>query len=235
VFDWSPDLTAMPAIIIVTGVWLAASAGLVVGYRARLSAAALCALTVLMYVADQNLWANHQYFLGLVTLLLALTESDAALSVRPRDGGAAGSPATITAWPVTLLKIQLSIVYFFTAVAKVNPVFLSGASLADHRTMVAALAPPVAFAGLAVATVVSEFTLSFALWVKPLRWGAIALGLVLHGLAPAILGYYAGLIIFSVLAVSLYPLFLDQSDLDLAVETARLGGVDLRPVFNRRR
>ncbi len=221
VFGWSPDLTAAPVIILLTAVWMAASAGLLVGYRARLSAGVLFALIVLLYLDDQNLWANHMYFLALVCLLLALSDSDAALSVRPRGERGAGDGATIAAWPVLLLKIQLSIVYFFSAAWKLNPVFLSGASLAEHHTMAVTLMPPAILAGLAGVTVASEFALSSALWVKRLRWWAIALGVALHALAPVILGFYAGLIIFSVLVVSLYPLFLDDQDLDRALRAGR--------------
>ena len=40
-FDWAPELASTPAIACFTSFWIAASAGLIVGYYARLSAFAL--------------------------------------------------------------------------------------------------------------------------------------------------------------------------------------------------
>jgi hypothetical protein len=105
----------------------------------------------------------------LMTLLLTFVESDAALSVRALLGH--GRPQVIY-WPVLLMKIQVSLVYFFAAVAKLNPVFLSG-----------------------------------ALWIPRLRLVAIAIGVVMHALVPIVFGMYAGLIVFNLATISIYPLF----------------------------
>ena len=55
--------------------------------------------------------------LGLMTLLLSFVESDAALSAR---AGWDRTEATVVRWPVLLMKIQLSLVYFYAAIAKLK-------------------------------------------------------------------------------------------------------------------
>jgi vitamin K-dependent gamma-carboxylase-like protein len=207
-FTWSPSLATPPETVLVGGLVVGAAIALLVGYRARLAAGILTAATAFLYVVDQNFWGHHVYFISLMTLLLTFVESDAALSVRALRGG--GRPR-VTDWPVLLMKLQLSLVYFFAAVAKLNPVFLSGYVIAS-RTSLPALArqDPLVLSLLAVAAFAGEAWLSFALWVPRLRFAAIVIGVGMHALVPIIFGMYAGLIVFSVASVSMYPLFLGK-------------------------
>jgi hypothetical protein len=209
-FDWAPEVATIPEMVLLTGIWLAASIGLVVGYRPRLSAFVVFLCAVFVHFVDMNFWAHHMYFLTLLVLLLSFTESDGTWSVRWWREGRQARDAT--AWPVLLLKIQLSLVYFFTAVAKVNPVYLAGDVLSGRMSGPALLAGPDAIALLAVVTVAVEFFLSFALWIRRLRVWALCVGVVLHGLVPLTLGPYAGLLVFSCAALSLYVLFFDGHD-----------------------
>jgi hypothetical protein len=112
VFSWAPVIDTRPEILLAGGVPLAASLALTLGYRARSAAALFAVSTAFLYVLDQNFWAHHMYFLGLMTLLLSLTDSDAALSLRSLRGD---GQTTVIAWPVFLMKVQLSLVYFFTS------------------------------------------------------------------------------------------------------------------------
>lgn len=208
-FTWSPNLDTLPEVVVVGGLGLLASLTLLVGYRARLSSLVLAGSIAFLYVVDQNFWANHMHFLVLMLMLLSLTESDRAISIRAGWGG----DAVVTLWPVLLMKIQLSLVYFFTAVAKFNPHYLSGALLGDRSVLPAALQSPIVLSGLAAASIAAELFLAFALWIPRLRpWGFV-LGLGLHGLVPVILGLYAGLIVYSVATLAIYALFLDARDL----------------------
>src|SRR4029453_4745052 len=119
------------------------------------------------FPVDQNFWGHHVYFIGLMTLLLTFVDSDAALSVRALRGD---RRARVTNWPILLMKIQLSLVYFFAAIAKLNPIFLSGYVIAS-RTTHAALAQqaPIVLSGLAVAAVAAEAWLSFAFGCRGVR------------------------------------------------------------------
>jgi len=96
-------------------------------------------------------------------------------------------------------------------------IFLSGyviASRTTHPTL--AHQGPIVLSGLAVASVAAEAWLSFALWFPRLRVAAIVVGVVMHAMVPLIFGLYVGLIVFSLTAVSLYPLFLNDGTSDLS-------------------
>jgi uncharacterized membrane protein YphA (DoxX/SURF4 family) len=207
-FTWSPNLDTVPEVVVVGGLGLLASLTLLVGYRARLSSLVLAGSLAFLYLVDQNFWANHMYFLALMLMLLSLIESDRALSIR----AGWGSDAVVALWPVLLMKIQLSLVYFFTAVAKINPHYLSGDVLGDRSILPAVLQPPIVLSGLAVVSIAAELFLAFALWIPRLRLWAFVLGLGLHGFVPVILGPYAGLIVYSVATLAIYALFLDTPD-----------------------
>lgn len=210
-YDWAPTVSTMPETVLVSAIWLGAAVGLAVGYRARLCAGVLTASIAFVHVVDQNFWAHHMYFLGLVTLLFTFLESDAVFSLRAwRDPTGV---RTVALWPVLLLKIQLSLAYFFTAVAKLNPVFLSGDVIGRRMILPDDVIGP---AGLAVTSglaVASEFFLSLGLWVRRLRPWALVVGLGLHVLVPFVMGFYVGLLVFSVVVLSLYVLYLDEAEL----------------------
>jgi hypothetical protein len=210
-YAWAPRLDTMPEILLVSATWLAAAVSLTVGYRARLSAAVLAATILFLHVVDQNFWAHHMYFLGLMMFLFVFVDADAAFSIRAWRGD---GRREITAWPILLVKIQLSLVYFFTAISKINPVFLSGHVLMRDMALPADFVSPALAAGVATITVACELFLSCALWVPRLRAIGIAIGTVLHLLVPVWFGPYAGLVVFSVATLSLYALFVDRSDLE---------------------
>ncbi len=207
-FDWMPAFESTGAILAFAGVWIAASFGLIIGYRARWCALGLVAGTVLRFLIDQNMWSNHTYFVGLALLLLSLTESDASLSVRwVREGR---PERQVTAWPLVLLQLQLSIVYFYSAIAKMNPTFLGGEILSARLSVPGVVDNPVVIKLASVATIGLELFLSFALWIPSLRyWGFLA-GAVFHALIPLSIHLYAGLVAFSIATLSPYILFLDD-------------------------
>jgi predicted DCC family thiol-disulfide oxidoreductase YuxK len=206
-FAWVVTLDSMPRIAAFLAVWVVASLGLIVGYRARLCASVLMSGTVLLHLADQNLWANHHYLLGIFLLLLVFTESDAAFSLGRRRAG--GPDPSVIAWPLLLVQIQLSIVYFYTAVAKVNETFLSGETLARSTTLPAALESPVIMRSASMATIAIEFFLSAALWIPQLKYWAFLVGFGFHGLIPITMALIVALIVFSTMMLSAYILFID--------------------------
>jgi len=207
-YDWAPRMAATWEIALFGLVWVAASVGLLVGHRARLSAAVLLGLSLFQHVVDQNYWAHHMYFLMLLLGLLAVSDSDAVFSVRwVREQ----MPTRwVSGWPVWLLRMQLSIAYFYSAAFKMNEGFLSGAILAERLWLPSFMHEPVMLRALATSTVGAEFFLAFALWHARFRPAALVVGGLLHGLIPILMGPYAGLIVFSLLIFSVYILFLDD-------------------------
>jgi predicted DCC family thiol-disulfide oxidoreductase YuxK len=154
---------------------------------------------------DQNLWSNHGYLLLLLTLLLGFMDSDAALSVRWLQDGR--PEREIPSWPVILIGIQLSIVYFYTAIAKINPVFLGGDIIQGSVHLPPSLRRPGVVVAMAVATVTIELFLVFGLWLRRLRPWAFLLGFCLHGSITVLMG--PALWIFSLMTLSAYAVFLD--------------------------
>lgn len=208
IFEWAPRMASTWEIACFGLLWVAAATGLVAGWRARTSAAVLLGLSILQHVVDQNHWANHMYLLMLMLGLLIVSDSDATLSVRwAREDYA---DRWVTGWPVWLLKVQLSLVYFYSAAAKLNVAFLTGQVLLDRLWLPSFAQHPLIIIPMAVATVAVEFFLCVALWNRKLRPLALLVGLALHGLIPVLMGPYAGLLAFSLLVLSIYPLFLDD-------------------------
>jgi len=175
-----PSLAATPILI---GAWIVAALLFVVGLQTRLSGAILTAITAYVLLLDQQLYSNHLYLNMLVTLLLTIADSGARFSVDarysdPRD--------QIAEWPIVLLKIQVSVVYFFAALTKVNPAYLSGDIMAQFihadslRMLPAGWSLVALMQALAILSIATEFFIAFALWFGFWRWLALVAGLGLH-------------------------------------------------------
>lgn len=200
---------------LVATVWLVAAAGLLVGYRCRLCALAIAGLTAVVF-AFAGLYSNHGYFLGTLALLLAFSDSGAAFSLDARLGRGG---ERVTRLGVTLIRVQISVVYAFSALSKLNQDFLLGNTLYYHAREAVALpdAGTVAyvplFVGLAVGAILLELFVAAGLWIARARPAAFVVGLALHAGMVLILSQrplgFVRLTIFAVLALSCYLLFLD--------------------------
>jgi predicted DCC family thiol-disulfide oxidoreductase YuxK len=204
-YDWAPRPQTLPGMALLAGTFLLAGVTLTIGWHARLSAFVACVLSTWLHLVDQNFWGHHVYFMTLMLLLLSTADSDASLSIRwIREGR---PERDVPSWPAWLAQVQLSLAYFFTAVAKLNPVFLSGEVMRSRIVTwpgMSSLAQPLAIVALA-----AEFFLAFALWSPRLRPWALVVGCLMHGLIPILLTPYAGLIVFTLLVFGVYVLFLD--------------------------
>ena len=210
-FDWSPRLTPdqLPAFILL---WEVAALAFAAGLRTRVAGGVLAAVMGSSLLLDQQLYFSHLYLLTLVVVLLTLADCGARYSVDARTRGARRS---VPAWPVTLLKLQLSIVYFFAGVTKINSQYLSG-SVIEHvfkREGVGALPEllrsPRILAALALSSVLLEIALAFAFWSRRARVPAVLAGACFHLMMVATItpGVSVQLAIFAVVMLSLYPLF----------------------------
>lgn len=196
----SPDAVA-PLMI----VWLCAALLLLLGLGSRASAAVLSLLAFLLLLQDQELYANHFYLLALLCLLLAVAECEACLSLR---AWRAGPRHEVAGWPVLLLEVQLSLVYGFGALAKLNASFLSGQVIAQSlRPEVSAVLASGGQRALSLATVALEVFLALGLWWPRTRALAAALGIVLHLGIVLGMGPDLKLLVFAIESVALYPLF----------------------------
>jgi len=213
---WYPIVPAamLPLFI---GLWLCAALAFTLGLATRLCGAILALSMAYTLFFDQQLYSNPLYLAMLVVLLLTIAESGACFSL---DARWSGGHDLILEWPLVLLKIQISIVYFYAALLKVNPQYLSGAMLASFWPFNELAALPGGWSSmpilplLALVSILTELFLAFALWVPRLRWLALAVGIGFHMLIIWTGGAQPGVpdipfAIFALVTVAPYALFFD--------------------------
>jgi predicted DCC family thiol-disulfide oxidoreductase YuxK len=210
---WSPPVNDTMAWVLI-GLWGVTAVAVLVGWRTPRAAVALSVTLATVLLLDQQLFSNHLYLMVLLSALLAIANSGAALSV---DAWRAGEEAEVSRWPVWLLQFQVSAVYLFAALAKVNPDFLSGSAVATSLRRVGPVAVPDAWRSmepmliLAVMAVCAEAFIALAIWSS--RWRPTALAVAL-GLHLSLCLWFAPtypLIIFAVAMMPLLVLFLDAA------------------------
>ncbi len=204
VFQWMPQPTRALAFTLV-GVWLVSGVLFTVGWRVPVTGTILLLCLVFLLALDLQTYSNHLYLMSLLVLLLTLADSGAALSVERR-------PHPVPLWPVWLIMIQVSLVYGFSSITKLNDDFLSGRVLAGvlHNGVVTVPSPaltPRVLGSLAVVTVVVEAFLALALWSPRLQKAAFVVGTGLHASITLLMGDTLELLVFSMLMMSTYPLF----------------------------
>jgi vitamin K-dependent gamma-carboxylase len=99
--------------------------GITTGFLYRLSAALFFLGYTYVFLLEPARFQNHYYLVCLVSFLMVLAPAHRSLSMDVVLGRV--SPLSRTpAWPVLLLAIQLSVVYVFGAIAKLNHDWLHG-------------------------------------------------------------------------------------------------------------
>ena len=208
-FSWLPELTETLVAIIVVG-WLAAAASFTAGLWTRVSGALLTLVMATSIALDQQAYSNHLYLLTVLIGLLIFTEPGAALSVDARQRDIAQT--TVPAWPIFLMKLQVSVVYGFAALTKLNDTFLSGRVLAGSLGR-GPLAPPESWlvpdvlAPLAILAVATELSVGIFLWRRRGRRIAVLLGIGLHVTIALLMTPTVQLIVFAMVMLSSYGLF----------------------------
>jgi hypothetical protein len=222
---WYPRLPAalLPLFI---GVWLCAALAFAFGLGTRVCGAILTLLIAYTLFFDQQLYSNHLYLVTLVVLLLTIADSGARFSL---DARRSGGRNMVLAWPILLLKIQISIVYFYAALLKINPQYLSGSILTSfwpfNQPMMLFGSWSTVLPILAVASILIELFLSFMLWVPRLRWLALAVGIGFHMMIILTGGSQPGVpdipfAIFALVTVAPYALFFDFPTRQVATQAS---------------
>jgi hypothetical protein len=190
--------------------WLVAALLFVLGWKTRLAGSVLAVVTGYTLVLDEQTYSNHLYLLFLVLLLLTLSDSGAAWSLDARRHAA----RDVAAWPALLLKIQLTIVYFFSAMAKLTPAYLAGEILTGSLkqqgwfALPASWRTPSIMSVLAAGSIVTELFVAFGLWSRWTRPFALVVGAAFHLLILMTLdSSRLSLAIFALAMLALYPLF----------------------------
>jgi hypothetical protein len=161
---------------------------------------------VLLLLWDLRTYSNH------VVLLVAL----AAILAATGPGDFAGTRAQPLPY-ATLLLTQVSTLYFFAGISKLNPDFLRGGLLLEQlhvgpigSSAVGELIGPGAVASMAIATVFVELLLAVGLWLPGLRLRAALLGVTFHLATIVAMAPRSDLVVFSLLCVGTYPMFLSR-------------------------
>lgn len=199
-----------------------------VGYLSRLACFATGVSIMALYLAGAIVpvagWAHHHvYLLGVACLLLALTDCGRSFSIdRLRAVNAAQSAQPPRAppaesgrlWGQRLIALQLSAMYFWTAIDKTDRAFLSGERLEQTflwtysgRALELVLAYPGLIALAAITVVIVEYALAVAILVPRWLFWAVPMGLALHA------GFYLLLPVhtYSATAMVLYLALLDPA------------------------
>ena len=200
-----PAMDGLPAATGTTGAVLAslgASAAVCVtlGLGTRIAALVLAATLGSMMLLEQQVYSNHVALSMWCALWLVLSRSDARWSLRARIEG----PGEVLVADQLLLMTQVSVVYAFTGLLKINPEFLSGAVIQENSRL--PLSDPLAQA-MAVAAVLTEVSLCVGLWFRRTRLWVACAGVGLHAAIPLVMYQPLPLVSFSISVVCLYPLF----------------------------
>lgn len=213
--SWMPVLPHSWLLLFVV-TWLVSALCFTLGARTTLSGIALVLLMGYSIVVDQQSYRNHVYLMVIVVGLLTLGKAGSCISFDSKFGrGALGIPK----WPIELIKIQLSILYFFAAVAKINFSYLSGVTIRPNvlagwlMPLPDALDRHEVFLLVALFSIALEFYLAFALWLPRHRKVAMSAGAVLH--ISFVLAFPAGLIlaltIFALTIFAMYAQFIEPA------------------------
>lgn len=209
--EWAPSVSDFPSGLVVA-VWLVAAALFAAGLWTTASGTLLTATMAAVLLSDQQLYSNHLYLVVLMAGLLTLARSGSALSVDARTGR---GRKEIPEWPLLLLRIQVSIVYLFAGLSKLNATFLSGTVVAVTLRRDGPLAVPLEWrtfepmAVISLMAVLTELFLAVALWLPRWRRAAFVVGLGMHvGIAMWFVPTDQ-LMVFSIIILAPYLLFLD--------------------------
>lgn len=224
-----PVLSALPgptvaAVQVYQAVGLTAAVLLLLGLVAGASAATGSVLLAGALLWDQQTYSSHHVLITLLLGYLAFAGSGRRWSVVRRGGR---ERSEVPWWPQALMMTQVSVLYLFAGLSKINPVFLSGEPLQEWMW---ADLPLWTFQALAVATVVTEIFLAFGLWIPRVRLLAAAAGLGLHlGILVGLTDQTLVLTAFAAASMSTYWLFLRRPSLRAAAD----GAGDARAAIER--
>lgn len=200
VFPGAPAPT-LPWLLAYIVLAVGAAVAVTIGWNTELAAIVSVLLSVAVLLCDQQTYSSHRLLATLLLSYLVFAKAGTVWSVRPRPG----RPPVVW-WPQLLMMSQLSVLYFFSALSKMNLLFISGKPLA----MWVWIELPWRFYTVAAfMTVVVELVIAVGLWFPTSRRVAVAFGLGLHLSIVALMNHETlSLVAFALTCVSLYPLFL---------------------------
>lgn len=211
-YSGAPEVRGGLAVAVLVVGWISGVC-LILGLLPEVGAAAGAVTCLLTLLCDQQLYSSHVTLLIILLVLLACARSDWRWGI---SGQRYGDSSSVPWWPQLLMMTQVSVVYLFAGLSKLQPTFLSGRPLSGWMWLDL---PPRGYAVLAWATVVTEIGLAFALWIPRTRRAATVLGGILHlSIVTLLSGGNLWLVAFALTTMSTYPLFLTRPMADSDAE-----------------
>jgi vitamin K-dependent gamma-carboxylase len=169
-----------------------------VGLFYRLAAWGFCLSFTYVFLLDKSYYLNHNYLICLLSFVLAIVPAQSVWSLDAwRRRGKAGPPSapiqpcddgTAPRWSILLLRVQVSLVYFFAGVAKLNfdwlvrdePLQLWLKARADRALVAPLLTTPGAIWLMTEGSMLFDLLAGFLLWGRRTFWPAAAVALFFH-------------------------------------------------------
>jgi vitamin K-dependent gamma-carboxylase len=120
--EWIIPLPATGMYALYLGLGLCAVA-IAAGWRYRLTTLLFCTGFTYAHLIDRTVYLNHYYLVSLLSGLMVVLPLHRAWSLDARRWPA-WRRATVPAWSLWLLRLQLAVVYVFGGIAKLNPDWL---------------------------------------------------------------------------------------------------------------
>ncbi|MFT5777092.1 MAG: vitamin K-dependent gamma-carboxylase [Crocinitomicaceae bacterium] len=161
------------------------------------------------FFLDQVLYNNHLYLVCLIAFMMIFMPADAALSVRKKR-----HRSTIPQWNYRLLQFQIVVVFFFGAIAKINPYWFDMHPVQEllnikaHKTGSEFLASAGMQSFIAYGGFLFDLLVGALLWIPKTRKIGI-IGIILFSLSNAYL--FDDIYIFPIFSISAIFLFVDQT------------------------
>ncbi len=162
-----------------------------IGWHTRAASVALYALMLTIHHRNIETTSGADCLLMAMLFLMMLSPCGASYSLdarrREKELGAPIEPL-IPAWPMRLVAIQITIVYFCTALLKSQgKAWIDGSAVhyilnngEARRFTLGLTSQPLITCAMTLGTLLLEFALPFLLWVKAARPWMIAGGILLH-------------------------------------------------------
>ena len=124
-FSWVQPLgeAGMYAIFAIMGL---AALAIMLGWQYRIASVVFFLVFTYVELIDKSNYLNHYYFVSIIAFLMMFVPANRGFSLDVLRNPTL-ERSLVPAWTITILKLQLVIVYFFAGVAKLNPDWLLNA------------------------------------------------------------------------------------------------------------
>lgn len=184
-FSWLPDFSpaVTTALYIIMGLLLVC---IILGFYFKPTSILFCVLFSYFFFIDKTPYMNHFYLFVLLSFLMCFLPANKLWSLDVKQGRQKKS-SFVPGWTIWLLRFQLSLVYFFGGIAKLNWDWLRGEPMGvwlSKKSSYAIIGPYVdekwlsyffSYGGLALDLLVVPFLL-----FKKTRWWAISFSFMFH-------------------------------------------------------